>query len=56
MNYFLKILGGGREVGRSAIEVGNSDYSIILDYGVNFDENDNPNFPLQENPSKVEGF
>ncbi|AGJ63055.1 putative exonuclease of the beta-lactamase foldinvolved in RNA processing [Sulfolobus islandicus LAL14/1] len=56
MNYFLKILGGGREVGRSAIEVGNSDSSIILDYGVNFDEKDNPNFPLQEVPNRVKGF
>ncbi|WP_338600300.1 MBL fold metallo-hydrolase [Sulfolobus tengchongensis] len=56
MNYFLKILGGGREVGRSAIEVGNSNSSVVLDYGVNFDEKDNPNFPLQEMPSKVKGF
>ncbi len=56
MNYFLKILGGGREVGRSAIEISNSDYSVVMDYGVNFDEKDNPNFPLQETPSKVKGF
>ncbi|MDT7861438.1 MAG: MBL fold metallo-hydrolase [Saccharolobus sp.] len=56
MNYFLKILGGGREVGRSAIEIGNGDYSVVMDYGVNFDEKDNPNFPLQEQPNKVKGF
>ncbi|BBG24173.1 MBL fold metallo-hydrolase [Sulfuracidifex tepidarius] len=56
MDYYLKILGGGREVGRSAIEIGNNDGSLVMDYGVNFDNNDNPNFPLQELPGKVKGF
>jgi len=56
MDYYLKILGGGREVGRSAIEIGNSNGSLVMDYGVNFDSNDNPNFPLQELPGKVKGF
>ncbi|BFH72588.1 MBL fold metallo-hydrolase [Sulfurisphaera javensis] len=56
MEYYIKILGGGKEVGRSAIEVSTSTDSIILDYGVNFDPNDNPNLPLQEVPSKVRGF
>jgi len=56
MNSYIKILGGGKEVGRAAIEVSTSSESIILDYGVNFDANDNPNLPLQEMPSKVKGF
>ncbi|QGR17812.1 MBL fold metallo-hydrolase [Sulfurisphaera ohwakuensis] len=56
MEYSIKILGGGKEVGRAAIEVSTSSESIILDYGVNFDANDNPNLPLQEVPSKVKGF
>lgn len=56
MNYHIKVLGGGKEVGRSAIEVSTNSESIILDYGVNFDANDNPNLPLQEVPSKVKGF
>jgi len=56
MEYSIKILGGGKEVGRAAIEVTTSSESIILDYGVNFDANDNPNLPLQEVPSRVKGF
>ncbi|AHC52369.1 beta-lactamase [Sulfolobus acidocaldarius SUSAZ] len=52
----VKILGGGREVGRAAIEVSKGDSAIILDYGVNFDQNDNPNLPLQETPNRVKGF
>ncbi|ARM76627.1 MBL fold metallo-hydrolase [Acidianus manzaensis] len=56
MSYHLKILGGGQEVGRSAIEVAGPDGSVILDYGVNFNLDDTPNFPLQELPSAVKGF
>ncbi|AWR94872.1 MBL fold metallo-hydrolase [Acidianus brierleyi] len=56
MNYKIKILGGGQEVGRAGIEVSNEQESIILDYGVNFSPDDSPNFPLQEMPSKVDGF
>jgi len=56
MNNYIKILGGGKEVGRAAIEVSSNSESIILDYGVNFDANDNPNLPLQEVPSRVKGF
>lgn len=56
MSYQLKILGGGQEVGRSAIEVAGPDGSVILDYGVNFNPDDTPNFPLQEKPSVVKGF
>ncbi|MEM4046278.1 MAG: MBL fold metallo-hydrolase [Metallosphaera sp.] len=56
MEYSIKILGGGNEVGRAGIEVSNSNESVILDYGVNFNQKDEPNFPLQEVPSKVSGF
>jgi putative mRNA 3-end processing factor len=56
MSYHLKILGGGQEVGRAAIEVAGPDGSIVLDYGVNFNPDDTPNFPLQEMPSKVKAF
>jgi putative mRNA 3-end processing factor len=56
MQYTVKILGGGQEVGRAGIEISNSSESIILDYGVNFNQKDEPNFPLQESPSKVSGF
>ena len=56
MNSYIKILGGGKEVGRAAIEISTNSESIILDYGVNFDANDNPNLPLQETPSKIKGF
>ena len=51
----LHILGGGREVGRAAIEVTYRDSSLLLDYGVNFDENDVPQLPLHIRPLKVKG-
>jgi putative mRNA 3-end processing factor len=52
----VKVLGGGMEVGRAAIEVFDRNEAVILDYGVNFDQNDNPVLPLQETPSLVKGF
>jgi len=53
---YIKILGGGKEVGRSAIFVGNSTEGIMLDYGVNFTALDEPNLPLQLEPKKIKGF
>lgn len=47
---FLKILGGGGEVGRAAILVSDRGKKILLDYGVNFDEEDHPQFPLHVRP------
>jgi putative mRNA 3-end processing factor len=44
------------EVGRAAIEVLDRNEALILDYGVNFDQNDNPVLPLQETPSLIKGF
>lgn len=54
----VKILGGGREVGRAAVSVslGDSRQSLLLDYGVNFDEEDKPRFPEHVKPSEVAGL
>ncbi len=56
MGLELKILGSGREVGRAAIEVIYNESSLLLDYGVNFDENDIPQLPLHVKPVKVKGI
>lgn len=52
----IRILGGGREVGRTAIEVKGKDGSILLDYGVNFDEKDIPRTPLHIRPVDVKAL
>lgn len=49
----VKILGGGREVGRSAILLKDREGSILLDYGVNFDEKDTPRLPLHVRPVDI---
>ncbi len=51
----LRILGSGREVGRAAIAVEYNGKSVLLDYGVNFDENDLPIYPIHIRPKEVEG-
>ncbi|MGB9831540.1 MAG: MBL fold metallo-hydrolase [Fervidicoccus fontis] len=51
----IKILGSGKEVGRAAISVEYNNRSVLLDYGVNFDENDNPVMPLHISPIKLDG-
>ncbi|HDI74681.1 MAG TPA: MBL fold metallo-hydrolase [Thermoprotei archaeon] len=48
----ITILGGGREVGRAAILVSNSEKKILLDYGVIFEE-DKPLFPLHVRPKEL---
>ncbi len=55
MGLELRILGSGREVGRAAIEVVYGGNSLLLDYGVNFDENDIPQLPLHVKPIRVKG-
>jgi putative mRNA 3-end processing factor len=50
MNLRVTILGGGREVGRSAISVDVGGKKILLDYGVSFDERDRPVLPLHVRP------
>ncbi len=56
MGLELRILGSGREVGRAAIEIAYNESSLLLDYGVNFDENDIPQLPLHVKPLKVKGI
>jgi putative mRNA 3-end processing factor len=54
----VRVLGGGREVGRAAVTVslGDGRQSLLLDYGVNFDEEDKPRFPEHVKPSEVAGL
>ncbi len=52
----IKILGSGKEVGRGAISIGLGDSYVVLDYGVNFDENDNPVMPLHIPPKSVKAL
>jgi putative mRNA 3-end processing factor len=50
----IRVLGGGREVGRAAIAVGNgSGKYVLMDYGVNFNERDEPQLPLHIKPSEI---
>ncbi len=49
----ITFLGGAREVGRAAYWVRDEKASILLDYGVNFDEEDNPVFPEYVPPKDV---
>ncbi|MCX8196567.1 MAG: MBL fold metallo-hydrolase [Acidilobaceae archaeon] len=51
----VKVLGSGREVGRAAIAVEDSGGALLMDYGVNFDENDNPIFPEHIRPRDLAG-
>lgn len=48
----VTILGGGREVGRSAILIDSGEKKILLDYGVIFEE-DKPLFPLHVRPKDL---
>jgi putative mRNA 3-end processing factor len=52
----LRILGGGGEVGRAAYLVIDNDKKFLLDYGVNFDEEDHPQFPLHVRPIELDGL
>lgn len=52
----LKILGGGGEVGRAAYVIEERNVKILLDYGVNFDERDNPQLPLHVRPVDLSGL
>ncbi|MGC8597519.1 MAG: MBL fold metallo-hydrolase [Thermocladium sp.] len=46
----IQILGGGGEVGRMAILVKGSRNAFLMDYGVNFDDEGHPVFPLHVRP------
>ncbi|WP_084019907.1 MBL fold metallo-hydrolase [Vulcanisaeta thermophila] len=52
MRLMIKFLGGGGEVGRMAIFIKDAsmDKGVLLDYGVNFDENDRPVLPGHVRP------
>ncbi len=50
----IKILGSGKEVGRAGILIEENERSVLLDYGVNFDENDRPIFPLHVRPKDID--
>ncbi|MEM3830988.1 MAG: MBL fold metallo-hydrolase [Sulfolobales archaeon] len=52
----VRILGGGREIGRSAISIESGGRSVLLDYGVSFDERDVPILPLTIPPSTIDGI
>ncbi len=55
MSIEITVLGAGREVGRAAIYVRNlkDESAILLDYGVSFNDEDKPLFPLTVSPSKL---
>jgi len=52
----IRIYGGGLEVGRVALGIRSGEREVVLDYGVNFDENDKPKLPLQPDPKSLKGF
>lgn len=51
----LEVLGSGGEVGRAALLLRHRGRGLLLDYGVNFDEEDKPQFPLHVRPTDLEG-
>jgi len=51
----IRILGGGREVGRAAYLIEDGSLRLLLDYGVNFDERDMPRLPLHVRPIDLTG-
>ncbi len=55
MTVKIKILGSGREVGRAAIGIERRGRILLLDYGVNFDEDDRPIFPGHVRPKDLDG-
>jgi putative mRNA 3-end processing factor len=57
MNAYIEVLGSGREVGRAAIAIwSGKGRALLLDYGVNFDEEDRPLFPGHIRPKDVEAL
>jgi len=54
----ITVLGGGREVGRTAILLEDecSGKRILLDYGVSFNEDDIPVLPLSTAPSRLDAI
>ncbi|MGC8954414.1 MAG: MBL fold metallo-hydrolase, partial [Desulfurococcus sp.] len=52
----IKVLGGGREVGRAAYLIEDGSQKFLLDYGVNFDERDLPRLPHHVKPLEISGL
>lgn len=52
----ILVLGGGQEVGRTAIALGVQSRYIVLDHGINFDEKDIPQFPNHIKPYLLDGM
>ncbi len=54
----IKVLGSGREVGRAAIAIREERVPkyLLLDYGVNFNEKDEPQLPLHVRPNELSGI
>ncbi len=50
----IQVLGSGQEVGRAAIAVWSKERAVLLDYGVNFDEEDRPIFPGHIRPRDLD--
>lgn len=51
----ITVLGAGREVGRAAVllNMGSDGEGVLLDYGIAFDDQDKPVFPLHVAPSRL---
>ncbi|MEM4481285.1 MAG: MBL fold metallo-hydrolase [Desulfurococcaceae archaeon] len=49
----IRVLGSGQEVGRAAIYLKGANSGLLLDYGVNFDEKDNPQLPMHVRPVDI---
>jgi putative mRNA 3-end processing factor len=49
----MRFLGGAGEVGRLAVLIKTASNGILLDYGVSFDVNDRPVFPLHVRPKDL---
>ncbi len=56
MSVEVEVLGGAREVGRASIAVRYKGRVLLLDAGVNFDEEDHPVFARTVPPRDVEGI
>ncbi|MEM2208361.1 MAG: MBL fold metallo-hydrolase [Sulfolobales archaeon] len=50
----IKVLGGGLEVGRAAISASVEGRTLLMDYGVNFAEDDTPQLPEHIRPSDID--
>jgi putative mRNA 3-end processing factor len=52
----IKVLGGGIEVGRAAVVLSSEGRKVLMDYGVNFSEDDLPQLPEHVRPSGLDAI